>query len=138
MSASHEMELTVQIFDTDCFGVMWHGAYTKWLEMGRVELLKSKGITLSKPDDHLRGKPVYVYPVTEQHFRFRSPGRMDDVLILTNQVEVEGYKLRFHQEFTQKETGKVVMTADTTCVVLNDQWHPLRHLPEFITEKLGV
>ncbi len=133
----HQMDLAVQIFDTDCFGVMWHGAYTKWLEMGRVELLKSQGIELSKPDDHLRGKPVYIYPVTEQNFRFRSPARMADALILANEMTIEGYKLLFHQEFTQRDTEKVVMTAQTTCVVLNDQWRPLRTLPDFITDKFS-
>ena len=45
---THQMDLDVQIFDTDCFGVMWHGAYVKWLELGRVKLMEERGIRLTR------------------------------------------------------------------------------------------
>ena len=58
----HTLDIDVQIFDTDCFGVMWHGAYIKWLELGRVKLMESRGITpqvffLEARDDVLGGGP---------------------------------------------------------------------------------
>ncbi|MBX2861667.1 MAG: acyl-CoA thioesterase [Vampirovibrio sp.] len=121
-------EVPVHIFDTDCYGVMWHGAYTKWLEMGRVDLLKSVGISLPKPEQ----ADGYVCPVVDQHFTFKHPARMNDVLILTSRMTQEGRRLVFQQTFTQKDSGKTVMIGTTKCVLVDQKWKPLRQLPEEI------
>ncbi|MBY0450146.1 MAG: acyl-CoA thioesterase [Cyanobacteria bacterium] len=128
----HELRLDVHIFDTDCFGVMWHGAYVKWLEMGRVELMNSMGIRLSKPGE----EAGYVYPVVDQHFRFRSPAQMADKLLLTTSVTINGHKLVFEQTFSQQETEKIVMQATTTVVVVDMQWRTQRRLPAELLQKL--
>ena len=88
----HKMDLDVQIFDTDCFGVMWHGSYIKWLELGRVKLMESKGIKLSKPGD-MEG---YIYPVVEQNLKYKAPGPYQDNLTLTTVLEIQGPKFLFH------------------------------------------
>ncbi|MBK8190145.1 MAG: hypothetical protein IPK79_06805 [Vampirovibrionales bacterium] len=144
MTAADCLLLDVQIFDTDCYGVMWHGAYTKWLEMARVAYLKRRGVLLSKP-----GEPDgLVYPVVAQQFAFRSPARMADVLALETTLAIEGRKLLFSQTFRQQDTGRapeappiaapsrVVMEALTTCVILDSRWKPLRRLPDDLLEKL--
>lgn len=128
----YRFNLDVHIFDTDCYGVMWHGAYTKWLEMGRVNFLKAHDIELSKPDD----PDGYIYPVVEQQIKFRSPARMGDVLTLVTNVEIRGHKIIFHQAFCQLETDKLVVQAETTCMVLNAQWKPYRKIPAPLLEKL--
>ena len=33
----HTFEQKVYYSDTDAYGVVWHGSYLRWLEMGRVE-----------------------------------------------------------------------------------------------------
>lgn len=126
------MTLEVQIFDTDCYGVMWHGAYTKWLEMGRVAYLKRRGIVLSKPSD----PNGHVYPVVAQQFAFRSPARMGDVLTLGTTLTLEGRRLLFSQTVAQASGDRVVMEALTTCVILDAQWKPLRRLPEAFLARL--
>jgi acyl-CoA thioester hydrolase len=131
--AEYRFNFDVHIFDTDCFNVMWHGAYTKWLEMGRVNLFKSIGVDVSTPDD----PNGYVFPVVEQQFRYRSPARFGDVLTLTTKVHASGHKLIFHQECRNLKTDKVTMEATTTIVVLDMRWKPLRRIPESILEKLG-
>ncbi len=128
----YRFNLDVHIFDTDCYGVMWHGAYTKWLEMARVNFLKAHGIELSPPDD----PEGYVYPVVEQHLKFRSPARMGDVLTLSTTAEIQGHKIIFHQEFCQLETDKPVVQAETTCMVLDSRWKPFRKIPATLAEKL--
>lgn len=130
----HQFELDVQIFDTDCYGVMWHGAYTKWLEMGRVELLKQCGQTLSPPTE----KGSLIYPVVEQNIKYKSPGRLNDTLVLTTQLNVDKHKLNFTQVFRQKETAKVVVEAITTCLVLNEDWKPYRRIPESLLQALSI
>jgi len=132
MTPTHQLFVDVHIFDTDCYGVMWHGAYVKWLEMGRVELLKQCGLQLTAPSD----ADGFIYPVVNQSFRFRAPGRLNDRLQLTTTVAIEGHKLVFTQYFTHSQSNQLVMEAETTCVVLNPQWKPYRKIPEVLASAL--
>lgn len=40
------IEQKVFYSDTDAYGVVWHGAYLRWLEMGRVEWCEMTGHNL--------------------------------------------------------------------------------------------
>lgn len=129
---THSMDLDVQIFDTDCFGVMWHGSYIKWLELGRVRLMESKGIRLSKPDE----KDGYIYPVVEQNLKYKAPGPYQDNLTLTTTLEIQGPKLLFQQDFFSQEQQKITLSALTTIMVCDMNWKLQRRIPAVLTDKL--
>jgi acyl-CoA thioesterase FadM len=150
----HQLQLSVQIFDTDCYGVMWHGAYHKWLEMGRVALMKACHIPAAPPpacgqpmatspnaltadeaaDDTM---PAYLYPVSQQHLTYVRPARLNDDLTLTTQVSLEGCRLVFTQVFSNTQTGKTVVEAITTCVAVDPvSWKPVRRLPPLLLHAL--
>lgn len=128
----YRFNFDVHIFDTDCFGVMWHGAYTKWLEMGRVNLFRTLGVAVSTPED----KDGYIYPVVNQHFKYKAPARFGDVLTVTTRVEAVGHKLVFHQECRNLKTDKVTLEVVTTIVVLDMNWKTQRRIPDVIASKL--
>lgn len=130
----HTMDLDVNIFDTDCYGVMWHGAYTKWMEMGRVKLFESQGVVLSKPND----PEGVIYPVVEQNLRYRTSAPYGDKLTLSTRLTVDGYKLIFHQSFRSHTTDKITLEAVTTVVVVDANWKVQRRLPSRLTEVLGL
>ena len=44
----HEFEQKVFYSDTDAYGVVWHGSYLRWMEIGRVELCEKVGYSLTK------------------------------------------------------------------------------------------
>lgn len=132
--AEYRFNFDVHIFDTDCFGVMWHGAYTKWLEMGRVNLFKSVGVPVTGPD----AEEGFIFPVVEQTFRYRAPARYGDILTLTTRATPSGHKLIFHQECRNLQSDKVTMEATTTIVLVDRSWKPARRIPAEILEKLGV
>jgi len=123
------LTLDVNVFDTDCFGVMWHGAYTKWLEVGRVQYLAARGVRLSRPGD----PDGYIYPVAEQSFRFRAPARYQDCLIMETRLEMTGAKLVFSQVIRHAETRKLILEAQTTCVIVDAQWTLQRKLPDAVS-----
>lgn len=129
---THEMKLDVQIFDTDCFGVMWHGSYIKWLELGRVKLMESKGIRLSKPNE----KDGYIYPVVEQNLKYKAPGPYQDNLTLTTTLDIQGPKLVFNQDFFSEEQQKVTLSAVTVVLVCDMNWKVQRRIPAELTDKL--
>ena len=125
----------VHIFDTDCYGVVWHGAYTKWLEMGRVNYFKN---LLNLDLKEMSDEHDIVCPVTEQTFRFKRPSRMGDVLRLTTRLELEPPKLIFLQEVLNIHTDKVALEARTEVVLINSQGKMYRRYPEFVEEKLNT
>ncbi len=130
----HTLDLDVNIFDTDCYGVMWHGAYTKWMEIGRVKLLEGQGYTFSKP-----GEPGgYVFPVVEQNLKFRRSAPYGDKLTLTTRLAIEGYKLQFLQSFRSQQTEQITLEAVTTVVIVDDQWKLQRRLPECVKTILNL
>ena len=128
-----QLTFDIQIFDTDCYGVMWHGAYTKWLEMGRVKHLEAMGVSMDPP-----GQPGgFVFPVTEQRFKFLAPGKMGDDVVLETTVEQAGFQLKFLQSVTNTSSEKKLIDVETTVVVLNTDWQLQRRLPEHIQVALA-
>jgi acyl-CoA thioester hydrolase len=143
----HQLQLCVQIFDTDCYGVMWHGAYHKWLEMGRVGLMKACNIPAAPPpgqetvatvgDEDVM--PAYLYPVSTQQLAYNRPARLNDDLTLTTQVTLEGCRFVFTQVFSNTQTGKTVVEAITTCVAVDPvSWKPVRRLPDVLLQALAT
>lgn len=130
----HTLELDVNIFDTDCYGVMWHGAYTKWMEMGRVKLLEAQGYTFSKPGE----ADGYVFPVVEQNLKYKRSAPYGDKLTLTTRIAIDGYKLRFLQSFRSHNTDQVTVEAVTTVVIVDSQWKLQRRLPAELKAILGL
>ena len=112
----------VNFYDTDAMGVVHHANYIRWFEIGRVEYLRSLGITL---DDLMADG--YVFPITEIHAKYVSPGHFDEVLrIETRATALTKVKMAFdyriicdsndtvlvegHSQnvFTSMETGHIV------------------------------
>ena len=65
--------------DTDKAGVVHHTVYLAWMEAGRIEYLRARGLDYRRFEVE-RGLAM---PVVEVHLAYRSPARFDD------EVEIE-------------------------------------------------
>lgn len=130
----YSFNFDVHIFDTDCYGVVWHGSYTKWLEMGRVNLFKSVGIDMKQMSD----EHDIIFPVTEQTVRFRRSARLGDVLRLKTTYELDNPKIVFLQEVHNLHNDKLIIEARTQVVMINNQGRMYRRFPAIIEEKLSA
>lgn len=127
----------VHIFDTDCYGVMWHGAYAKWLEMSRCELLEQLDVAMSAPDEAV--EESWIYPVVEQTLRYKRPAKLNEALVITTLVSVQGPRLVFSQAVAlQSEPNQVKVESQTVCVVCDGQFKPYRRVPAALLAKLGL
>lgn len=138
----------VQVFDTDAYGVMWHGAITKWLEQGRVDWLKKAGVALIDPhrpptpeDNH---PCPYIFPVTHQQVVYKAPARLHDTLRLSTWVGITKNRWQFVQQTHRlgaESTETLTIAAITECATLDLTWRPIRAIPEtlvtFIDERLA-
>ncbi len=63
--------------DTDAMGIAYYANYLRWFEVGRVELLRRRGLAyrdLTQRGIHL--------PVTRAEVRYLTPARYDDALVI--------------------------------------------------------
>jgi acyl-CoA thioester hydrolase len=85
-------EIRVRVADTDLMGVVYNSNYLVWFEIGRTELIRSRGISYAEVER--RG---FSLPVIEARFVVRRPGRYDDILRIETRVgERRSRKVSFH------------------------------------------
>lgn len=128
----HEFKVKVYHADTDCYNVVWHGAYFKWLEAGRVEVLESVGIRFAEMEE--MGIKM---PVTEINIRYKHFGKLyDNLSIATTVEEVGRTHLTFKHEITNIDTGKLIVSAKVTGVTTDKQGKLFREIPTYVRDKL--
>ena len=79
------MEIRVYYEDTDCGGVVYYANYLRWLERGRTEFLRARGVELGP----LMEQDIWLV-VSECNIKYRSPARYGDLLAVTTDVDELG------------------------------------------------
>ena len=124
----HSQEVRVYYHDTDSYGVVWHGSYVKWLEIGRVELCELLGLNLA--DIESQGITL---PVVDMHIRYKASALMNDRLVVETTVkELKPMSVTFSHVVKNKETQKVNILAETAVVALNKDGKLMKRMPEFM------
>lgn len=125
-------EVKIYHSDTDCYNVVWHGAYIKWLEAGRVEFSEKIGIKFEELD-----KLNILMPVVDLNIRYKSPAKLfDELEIRTTLKELKRTSVTFGHVITNINSGTVILTADSTVVTTDKVSGKLfRTMPEYLYEK---
>ena len=76
-----EARVRVYFSHTDHMGVVYHGRYLAWMEVGRTELMRGRSIAYADVEE--RGISL---PVTEAYLRVRQPARYDDEVRIETRV----------------------------------------------------
>ena len=122
----------VNFYDTDAMAVVHHSNYIRWFEIGRVEYLRSIGITL---DDMMNDG--YVFPITEISAKYHSPGRFDDELLIeTTATALTKAKMAFDYRILRKGTGELLVSGHSQNVFTNRETGTITRLPAKYYEKL--
>ncbi len=102
-----ETNVRVRYSETDKMGYLYHGNYAQYYELGRVEMIRSLGLTYKELEDKIGvGMPV-VYMET----RYIRPAFYDDLLTIKTKVKkIPDDYLRFHVEIFN-EKGKLICGA---------------------------
>jgi acyl-CoA thioester hydrolase len=121
----------VRFVETDLMGVVHHSKYFNWFEMGRVEYLRSIGISLNE----LLAQNI-VFPITDVACKYRFSARFDDiVLIQTTLKEVSKVKMVFTYE-VMKEADTTLLATGETQNVFTDGKGKIIRLPDCYYEPL--
>lgn len=129
----HTFEQKVYYSDTDSYGVVWHGSYLRWLEMGRVELCNEMGLNINE----LHAQDIAL-PVVSLNVKYKSSARLEDVMIIETEIaEFKGFTVTFKQAIKSKETGKTFIEADFVVVAISNDGKLYRRMPKVLTDKFN-
>lgn len=128
------LEHKVYYSDTDAYGVVWHGSYLRWMEMGRVELCEQAGLNLINLE-----KMDIAMPVTNMNVRYKSSALLNDVVVVETWIkDISPIRLTFAQTIRNKENGKLFIKAEFEVVAIHNDGSLYRKMPETITNALKV
>jgi acyl-CoA thioester hydrolase len=125
-------EIRVHYALTDQMGVVYHGHYAQFYEIGRTEALRSLGLTYKEVE-----ATGVIMPVTEIHSRFLRPAKYDDLItVITTVKEMPlHHKIIFHSEITN-EAGQLLNVGDVTLYFVDAQSMKRTQMPEEIRKRL--
>ena len=119
-------ETRVYYSDTDAYGVVWHGAYLRWLEKGRVDLCNDLGIDLVT----MKNMDVLL-PVTNMNVKYKASAKLDDTIIIETWIEkFNSLSVTFKQVIRSKDTNKIFIEALFDVVAISNDGKLYRRMPE--------
>ena len=113
---THTTEIRVRYADTDQMGFVYYGNYATFYEVGRVEMLRSLGMTYSSMEES-----GIIMPVLELTSKFIKPALYDEVIrIKTTIQKLPSLRIHFHYElFNEKE--ELINLGETALVFLDHE-----------------
>jgi acyl-CoA thioester hydrolase len=110
----HSTKLRVRYGETDQMGYMYYGNYAEFYEVGRVEMLRSLGLTYSG----MEGSGIKM-PVMELHCKYLKPALYDEEITINVIMDkLPGVKIFFRYElFNEKQ--ELINTGETLLVFVN-------------------
>ncbi len=90
----HQIEVRVRYAETDQMGVVYHGNYAQYFEMGRVEWLRNIGVSYKWMEEN-----GIMLPVVSLTMNYKKPARYDDkLLVKTIFKKLSTVKIEFDYE----------------------------------------
>jgi len=127
----HEFNVRVRYAETDQMGVVYHGKYAEFFEMGRVEWLRNLGVSYAEME-----KQGVMLPVVSLTMNYKKPARYDDFLtVKTILKKQEGVKIEFDYEIYNSH-NELLTTGYSMLVFVDMKTGRPTAPPQYVKEKL--
>jgi acyl-CoA thioester hydrolase len=113
-------QVTVRYAETDMMGVVYHGSYLPWFEIGRTTLLKELGLPYRKLEED-----GYRLPVLEVNAKYFRPAVYDDTLTIVTALR-ERPLLRIKLDYEVKRGDELLATGYTVHAFIDREGRPVR------------
>ena len=124
-----QFKVRVRYAETDQMGVVYHGNYAQYFEMGRVEWLRNLGISYKWMEEN-----GIMLPVVSLTMNYKKPARYDDELrvktILKSQTSV---KIEFDYEIYNQQ-DELLTTGNSVLVFVDMKTGRPTLPPEYVKE----
>ena len=133
MNSNFTFEIRTRYGETDQMGVIYYGIYPQYLEVARVEWLRSLGISYKE----LEALGVML-PVVSLQINYKRPARYDELLSITLTLrERPTSKITFDYQIFNEEK-QLLAEANTTLVFVNKETFKPIKCPDCILEKIEL
>jgi acyl-CoA thioester hydrolase len=124
-------KLIVRYSETDQMGFVYYGNYAQYLEVGRVDALKTVGLSYRSME-----KEGYALPVRELKINYHNAALYDDELeVITRVKQMPSNKIVFDYEIRRKDA--LIVTAQTTLFFIDVNKRACRP-PKYFVEKMEL
>ena len=128
----YQFQVRVRYAETDQMGVVYHGNYAQYFEMGRVEWLRNLGVSYKWMEEN-----GVMLPVVSLTMNYKKPARYDDLLtvktILKSQTSV---KIEFDYEI-YNEANELLTTGYSVLVFVDMKTGRPMTPPNYVSEKIN-
>jgi acyl-CoA thioester hydrolase len=126
------VRMRVRFCETDLMGIVHHGSYVAYMEVGRVEWLRRRGVAYSSWAE--RGMHL---AVVEMSLRYRAPARFDDELDVEVILgETRAASVRFDYRILRASDQLLCAEGSTRLACVDDR-QGLRRIGPEISEVLS-
>ncbi|MGL4942588.1 MAG: acyl-CoA thioesterase [Thermoguttaceae bacterium] len=108
-----EITFRVRYPECDAGGIVYHGNYFTYFEMGRVELARAKGLVYRELE-----KRGLFFVVVKVECSYKSPARYDDTLTLKTTV-VKRTRVKLVHDYELWRDTTLLATASITLALVN-------------------
>lgn len=128
----HEIIVRVRYSETDQMGVVYHGNYAQYFEMGRVEWLRNIGVSYKSMEEE-----GVMLPVVSLNMRYKKSAFYDDLLtVKTIFKKQESVKIEFDYE-VRNQNAELLTIANTVLVFVDKKTGKPRLPPEHVKNLLN-
>jgi len=126
-------EVRVRLPETDAMGIVFHGNYFTYLEVGRVDYLRNL-----KLSEGVRPIKDFENVVVSAHLDFKSPAGLDDCITIDVRTrEIGKSSFTFEFRLRNKSTNRVIAIGYTTHCAIDDAFVPI-DVPERFREVIAA
>ncbi|MEO6454169.1 MAG: thioesterase family protein [Ginsengibacter sp.] len=128
-----ETSIRIHYALTDQMGIVYHGHYAQFYEIGRTEAIRSLGYTYK--DIEVMG---IIMPVTNIHSKFLRPAKYDDLITVKTTLREmpHHHKIIFHSEI-YNEQNELLNVGDVTLYFMEAKTMKPVQMPEILKEKVA-
>ncbi len=126
-----EISFRVRYSETDQMGIVYHGNYPQFLELGRVEWLRALGISYKSMEEN-----GIMLPVISLQINYRKSAVYDDLItVVTKLKKPPTVKIEFDYEIFN-EKGDLLVEANTVLAFLDIATKRPVRCPDYLLKKL--
>ena len=128
---NHQIQVRVRYSETDQMGVVYHGNYIPYFEMGRVEWLRNKGVSYKNMEES-----GIALPIVSMNINYKKSARYDDLLTVRTVFKSQSsVKIEFDCEI-YNEFNELLTTAQFILVFVSLKTGRPTAPPDYILELL--
>jgi acyl-CoA thioester hydrolase len=124
------MNIRVYYEDTDCGNVVYYANYLKYMERGRTEFMREKGVSFAQ----LHNEGI-LFVVSEANIKYHASARYNDLLTMDTVVKEKSAVTIVFTTTIKNEAGTLLVTGEVkvACVGVDGK---IMRIPKHVAECL--